>query len=319
VSYVAGAAQEFDKMGWALPGSDQCIEVLSKFSLAAWEFHLSMIATARELLRRNLSPQSFQSINSCWRYGKFDFPRLVASVFVRRVPQVQGFPAGQAPGLLVRQLRSINVFAPTRMCRVMLRHGSDKGQGLGQGLHNYTTVYSVLFGKLRGKPLRIFELGLGTNNPDLLSSMGVYGRPGASLRGWRELFPHALVFGADIDRDILFEEDRIKTFYCDQLDRVAIRDLWAQPALQGGMDILIEDGLHTFEGNISFLEGSLEQLRPGGVYVVEDILQPTLGQWRERLETVYSKQYPNHEFALVTLPNSFNDLDNNLLIIRRRS
>ncbi len=205
------------------------------------------------------------------------------------------------------------------MCSVMARYGSDKGQSLGFGLHNYTTIYSVLFGNLRDRPLRIFELGLGTNNPDLVSTMGIHGRPGASLRGWRELFPHALVFGADIDRDVLFEEDRIKTFYCDQLDRSAIRDLWAQPALQGGVDILIEDGLHTFEGNCTFLEGSLEQLRPGGFYVVEDILQETFAEWHKQLETIYAKQFPNHEFAFVELPSPSQGLDNNLLIIRRIS
>lgn len=103
----------------------------------------------------------------------------------------------------------------------MTRHGSDKGKDR----HNYTTIYSVLFRKLRGQPLRILELGVGTNNPKFPASMINGGIPGASLRGWRELFPQALVYGADIDRDILFEEDRIKTFYCDQLDSVSIRDL----------------------------------------------------------------------------------------------
>jgi len=197
----------------------------------------------------------------------------------------------------------------------MTWHYSDKGKGL----HNYTTIYSQLFGKLRDRPLRIFELGLGTNNPNLASTMGIHGRPGASLRGWRDLFPNAFVYGADIDRDILFEEDRIKTFYCDQLDSVAIRDLWAQPPLQGGMDIIIEDGLHTFEGNISFLEGSLERLRPGGTYLVEDILQETIKQWRDQLERVYSKRFPNYEFALLSPPNPQNELDNNMLIVRRQA
>ncbi|MGO9242545.1 MAG: hypothetical protein ACLQBJ_17215 [Bryobacteraceae bacterium] len=180
----------------------------------------------------------------------------------------------------------------------MTRHGSDKGWYR----HNYTTVYSVLFGRLRDQPLRIFELGV-------LS--------GASLRGWRELFPRALVFGADVNRDALFEEDRIKTFYCDQLDSAAIRGLWSQPVLQGGMDIIIDDGEHTFEGNTSFLDGSLEHLRPGGVYVIEDIHPRTMEKWRNELETVYSKRYPSHEFVYVELPNSFNDQDNNLLVIRR--
>jgi hypothetical protein len=271
-----------------------------------------MIATARKLLKRKLSPQAFQYVRSYWWHSRFYLPRLVASFFVRRTSKVQGFPGGHTSEL-VHQLRGTNVLAPTEMCRVMTWHESDKGQGW----HNYTTIYSVLFGKLRDQPLRIFELGVGTNNPKFPANMGVNGSPGASLRGWRELFPHALVYGGDIDRDILFEEDRIKTFYCDQLDSVAIRDLWSQPVLQGGMDIIIDDGLHTFEGNISFLDGSLEQLRPGGVYVIEDILQETIARWHNQLETIYSKRFPNHEFAFVELPNSFNDHDNNFLIIRR--
>jgi hypothetical protein len=272
-----------------------------------------MIATARALLRRKLSPHAYQYVRYYWWCSRFYLPRLGASFFVRRTPKVQGFPRSHTSEL-IHQLRGINVFAPTKMCCVMTRHGSDKGRGW----HNYTTIYSVLFGKLRDQPLRIFELGLGTNNPKLPSSMGVNGIPGASLRGWRELFPHALIYGADIDRDILCDEDRIKTFYCDQLDSVAIRDFWSQPVLQGGMDIIIDDGLHTFEGNISFLDGSLEHLRPGGVYVIEDIVQETIERWHNQLETVYSKRFPNDEFALVELPNSFNDYDNNLLIIRRR-
>jgi hypothetical protein len=279
-----------------------------------------------ELLRRNLSPQAFQSIRSYWRQCRFYLryrwwqcrfylPRLVASCFVRRAPKVQGFLGGHnesAP--LLNQLRGINVFAPTKMCRVMTKHGSDKGN---VSKHNYTTIYSSLFGKLRDQPLQIFELGLGTNNPELTSSMGTQGRPGASLRGWRELFPRSLVYGADIDRDILFEDDRIKTFYCDQLDSAAIHDLWSQPALQGGMDVIIDDGLHTLEGNTSFLDGSLEHLRPGGFYVVEDIIQETIQKWQNQLETVYTKRFPNYEFALVTPPNYFNDYDNILLIVRR--
>jgi hypothetical protein len=273
-----------------------------------------MIATTRKLLRRKLSPQTYQCISSYWWHSCFYLPRVVASVFVRRTPKVQGFPRAHTSEPLLQYLRDINVFAPTNMCRIMTRYGSDKGKDL----HNYTTIYSVLFGKRRNQPLQIFELGLGTNNLKIPSNMGVYARPGASLFGWRELFPHALVYGADIDRDVLFEEDRIKTFYCDQLDRDSIRNLWSQPVLQVGMDIIIDDGLHTFEANTSFLEGSLERLRPGGFYVIEDIHRQTIEKWYNKLEMIYSKQFPNHEFALVALPNSFNDQDNNLLVIRRR-
>lgn len=268
---------------------------------------------AREFLKNNLSPQTYRSLRYRLWLGRFYLPRVLVSSFVRRTPKVRGFPDGP-PTEFVNQLRDINIFVPTKMCRVMGRHGSDKSSRW----HNYTMVYSVLFGKLCGRAPRIFELGLGTNNPTLASSMGTHGRPGASLHAWRELFPDAAIFGADIDRDILFHEDRIQTFYCNQLDSVAIRDLWSQPALQVPMDIIIDDGLHTFEGNISFLNGSLEHLRPGGIYVVEDILQDAIGRWNSYLEEVCAKRFPNYEFAFVELAGTLSQSDNNLLIIRRR-
>jgi hypothetical protein len=194
----------------------------------------------------------------------------------------------------------------------MTKYGSDKSRA-----HKYTAVYSAVFKDRYNQPLRIVELGLGTNNPDAPSTMGVFALPGSSLRGWRNLFPHALVYGADIDRRILFQEDRIKTFYCDQLDSSSIRELWSQPDLQGGADIIIDDGLHTFEANVSFLEGSLENLRPGGIYITEDILQDQVDNWYSRLETVYSRQYPMHEFAFVVLPDP-NNRDHNMLVARRK-
>jgi len=198
------------------------------------------------------------------------------------------------------------------MCRVMTKHGSDKGRTI----HNYTTVYSALLGNLSG-PLKILEIGLGSNNPQFLFNMGPDGRPGASLRGWRELFPEAQVYGADIDRNILFSEHRIKTFYCDQLDAASIRELWSQPELQGGADIVLDDGLHTFEGNTSLLDESLEHVRQNGFYIVEDIRTDALERWRERIAHIYLNRFPTFEFNLVELPNSMNTDDNNILVVRR--
>jgi hypothetical protein len=293
----------------------QDVKFVGPSTIGFTNFLEASVVTIRDLLRRILSPRLFQLVRFRWWCVSFYFPRLVTSRFVKKTAEVRGIGDSRDESHLVKQLRTVNTSAPTKMCRVMTRYGSDKGHGS----HNYTTVYSALFKGRHDQPLRIFELGLGTNNPGFASNVGVYGLPGASLRGWRELFPNALVYGADIDRDILFQEDRISTFYCDQLDQAAIRQLWSQPDLHGGMDIIIEDGLHTVEAGLSFLDGSLEQLRPGGVYIVEDIGQSMVDDWYDPLEAVYSKRYSNYEFALARLQNPTDSPDNNLLIIRRNS
>ena len=260
------------------------------------------------LVRRTLSPRTVQVLRFRNWYVFSYLPRLFTCRLATRQLQVRGFREAAGASLLVEKLQAINMLAPTEMCPVMAGYGSDKA------LHSYTQVYSALFKDWFDRPLRMLELGLGTNNPAVLSNMGAFGAPGASLRGWRDLFPRASVYGADIDRGILFEEDRIKTFYCDQLDKSSIRSIWSQPALRDGADIIIEDGLHTFEANVSFLEASLDHLRPGGIYVVEDIGWEDIERWYERLETVYSKQYPTHEFAFVVLAKHEY---NNMLVIRR--
>lgn len=260
------------------------------------------------LVRRTLSPRTVQVLRFRIWYVFSYLPRLLTCRLATRQLQVRGFRGAGGASLLVEKLQAINMLAPTEMCPVMARYGSDKA------LHGYTQVYSALFKDWFDRPLRMLELGMGTNNPAVLSNMGAFGAPGASLRGWRDLFPQASVYGADIDRGILFEEDRIKTFYCDQLDKSSIRSIWSRPALRDGADIIIEDGLHTFEANVSFLEASLDHLRPGGIYVVEDIGWEDIERWYERLETVYSKQYPTHEFAFVVLAKHD---DGNMLFIRR--
>ena len=263
----------------------------------------------RPLVRRTLSPKTVQALRFQYWYVSSYAPRHITSRLVIRTPEVRTFGMAQVPSCLVRQIRTVNVLAPTEMCRAMAKWGSDKAS------HHYTPLYSALFRERRDQPLRVFELGLGSNNLSVLSNMGVFGAPGASLRGWRQFFPRALVYGADVDRGILFEEDRIKTFYCDQLDRSSIHELWSRPDLRDGMDVIIEDGLHTFEANLSFLEESLEHLRPNGVYITEDISWDSLEGWHKRLETIYAKRYPRYEFALVVLADRG---PTNLLVVRRK-
>ena len=116
----------------------------------------------------------------------------------------------------------------TELCNIMSKYGSDKGQGP----HNYTIYYDEIFKSMRNKSLSLFELGLGTNNLDVKSNMGPNGKPGASLRGWKEYFINSKIYGADIDKRILFEEDDIKTFHCDQTNKSSIDEMWSNNLLK---------------------------------------------------------------------------------------
>jgi SAM-dependent methyltransferase len=203
---------------------------------------------------------------------------------------------------------------PTILCEIMGRHRSDKGHAnITESWHNYTTFYYSLF-KDRRDTLRVFELGLGTNNPNIPSNMGINGRPGASLYGWKEFFPLAQIVGADIDKDILFQEDRIQTFYCDQTNPETIKEMWRglEP-----FDIIIEDGLHTFAANVCFFENSIHKLKSNGYYIIEDVLKEEEPLFLEKIKE-WEVRYPDCEFTMLTIPSTKNKFDNALVVIYKK-
>jgi hypothetical protein len=175
------------------------------------------------------------------------------------------------------QLPSVQPDERARVDETLTRHGSDKAAP-----HTYGETYASI---LRSIPhgARIVELGIGTNNEDVPCNMGSRGVPGASLRAFRELCPDAELIGADIDRRILFQEDRISTYWVDQLDRSSLRSL---RELLGGthcVDLVIDDGLHSKRSNLNSLRELVPAVKPGGYYVIEDVDSASLQFWRYML------------------------------------
>lgn len=205
---------------------------------------------------------------------------------------------------------------PTPLCEIMGRNRSDKGAADGKAWHNYTTLYHGLWGAVRDRPLRIFELGLGTNDVTLPSNMGAGGRPGASLFGWAEYFPRASVFGADIDRKILFSGGRIQTYYCDQRSAPSVAALWEAPGLEQPFDIIIDDGLHEFAANVTFFENSVHKLSPTGVFVIEDVRNSNAHLYNAKIAE-WRAIYP-HKFSLIQIPTAQNDCDNTVVLVQAR-
>jgi hypothetical protein len=206
--------------------------------------------------------------------------------------------------------------AITPLCGIMNTFGSDKGDGGKEGAHNYTTFYYALFKRVRFEPLYVFELGLGTNNVDVPSNMGPHGLPGASLRGWRQYFPNAHIYGADIDERILFQEDRIQTYACDQTDPQSIQRLWSHFPTTS-FDILLEDGLHTFEANVCFFEHSIHKLAKGGVYVIEDINEESIPKF-EAILPEWKQKWSHLDFRLVNIPYQRSTKGNIVLLAQHK-
>ena len=204
-----------------------------------------------------------------------------------------------------------NFMKATELCRIMNEYGSDKGIGR----HNYGILYTGLLDGEREKPLKLFELGIGINIARPNTDVGLRGRPGASLYGWRQYLPNANIYAADINHAILFEDDRIRCFYCDQTDAGSVAALWSRPELKDiEFDFIIDDGLHEFEANRVFLEGTYKRLRPGGLMIVEDIRYTDNERW---IDYVARWNAGDANIAFIELPHPYNFVSNNIACIER--
>jgi hypothetical protein len=199
----------------------------------------------------------------------------------------------------------------TELCFIMSKYGSDKGNH-----HNYSTLYHYLFDNIKTEKLNVFEVGLGTNNTSVPSNMGPNGSPGASLRGWKEYFVNSNVYGADVDSGILFEEDRILTFFVDQTKKETIDELWGSPKLSPiDFDIIIDDGLHEFHANRKFFENSIQKLKKGGIFIIEDISEVYLTEFNEWVKDINT----SFEFMeVLTIPIQGSVQENNRVVIVKK-
>lgn len=152
-------------------------------------------------------------------------------------------------------------------------HGSDKATS-----HDYYKAYGAILQELGpDNPLTLLEVGMGTNNSSVISSMGTRGKPGVSLRTFRDVLPRTKVYGADIDKDILFTENRIETFQVNQMKRSSFAQLGADNRM---FDLVIDDGLHSTVANLNTLLWAMEHTNKGGYVVIEDIAVGHIDNWR---------------------------------------
>jgi len=187
-------------------------------------------------------------------------------------------------------------------------YGSDKGGKNNH--HNYTHFYSQIFYNKKEKIKNFLEIGLGTNNVEVPSNMGKQGKPLASLRAWRDYFINANIYGADIDKGILKNEERIKTFFVDQTKPETIIKMFKDIG-NAKFDVILEDGLHEFNANICFFENSINFLAKDGIYIIEDVYYKD----QERFIKYFEKS--KYNFSIIDIFHNKNIANNCLIVIEK--
>ena len=130
----------------------------------------------------------------------------------------------------------------------------ETGRGIWKWNH-YFDIYHRHFSKFVGGEVNVLEIG-------------VYS--GGSLEMWRDYFgPKCRAYGVDIEEACkCYDNEYTEIIVGDQEDR----DFWkAFKERVPAIDILIDDGGHQTEQQIVTLEEMLPHLRPGGVYLCEDV------------------------------------------------
>lgn len=131
-------------------------------------------------------------------------------------------------------------------------HKSDKGRE-----HSYISEYYMpVFGPLKDKVKKICEIGI---------------LKGSSMKLWYEYFDSAEIHG--VDRKLRWFEYDHKSY----LDRCQLHigssnetSTWAN--IPKDFDIIVDDGHHEPVTQIPTFKIAFQHLKPGGIYVIEDII-----------------------------------------------
>ena len=182
----------------------------------------------------------------------------------------------------------------TPLCKLFKEYGADKHPDYR---HSYSAEYYNILSPFQKDFKNILEVGVGTSElmQRYLPSSKVY-KPGASLRAWRDFFSNAHIYGIDIEKEVLFQEDRINCFYTDQSSSSELKKTLEEickhsknPSLK--YDFILDDGSHVIEHMLVTFQTLKEHLTTGGVYIIEDIKREDLDIFKNLADDTYQLHY----------------------------
>ena len=217
----------------------------------------------------------------------------------------------------------------TELCNLAIKYGTDKVSVIR---HGYTEKYYEMFNSKKNDNISLLEIGLGFTGYGIISEKSkmmvpmmqhikqlglenIY-KPGASLYMWRDFFVNGNINGCDINKDILFKDDRIDTFYLDQSDINQLEQLKNKDI---AFDIIIDDGSHIKEHQIITFSELSNLIKPGGFYIIEDFDENYLLD--KNLMYAYKSIASNNNFTFEIFETGRNNkphLTDDILLIFRK-
>lgn len=151
------------------------------------------------------------------------------------------------------------------------KYGTDKGSfhQPHRAVHNYHRAYEELFADRKNDVAAMLEVGIGSpNSRDYC--MAPHYEPGGSLRAWADYFVNAHIWGLDMTSTVGFTHDRITAVLADSRDHDQVDAALPADVL---FDIVIDDGDHEPDAQIATLGNLWGRVKPGGIYVIEDLIR----------------------------------------------
>lgn len=179
----------------------------------------------------------------------------------------------------------------SELCNLFYKYKSDKCPFI---FHSYSPVYYNLLKDKKNDFKYVLEIGVGSNEIMQPISGPDY-QIGSSLKAWRDFFPNSTIFALDINKNVLFEDKRIKCFFANQAESESLEEAivninkFVDNTVE--YDFIIDDGSHIVEHMMLTFNTLKKYLKIGGMYIIEDIQPKDLDAFKQLEDQCYKIIY----------------------------
>ena len=183
----------------------------------------------------------------------------------------------------------------TLLCDIAFKYGTDKCPNIK---HSFTPFYYQLLKDQAAKFKKVLEIGVGLKRQHSHSPQNTQA---AGLYMWREFFPQAQIYGADVDPQLVFTDNRITTFLCDQSSKTDLQALIKKTG--SDLDLVIDDGSHIPAQQIFTCLTLMPLLAKNVLYIIEDVRDPgillSLGKYDCQEIIPENSRFPDDRLIIV--------------------